>query len=101
MVHKNLLLEVNFLPLSGMDQVEDTCAIDVSFISDESDQADDGDGTTSMLGALDEGDNTQDLSVSRNGVGLMFYPLLTHLSRLTQSSRIGLIQYLVLYRCRC
>lgn len=81
------------MSLSGMDQVENTCATDVSFISDESDQADDGDG---MLGALDEGDNSQDLSVSRNGVGLMFYPLLTHLSRLTQSSRIGLIQYLVL-----
>lgn len=74
-VHRNLLLEVNFLPLSGMDRAEDTCASDQSFISEESDQDNVGDGTTSMLGQLDLDDNAQDLSgLCMDGEGLDVSP---------------------------
>lgn len=53
-VHRNLLLEVNFLPISGLDQIEDTCAFNLSLTSEESCQADGGSGTTSVLGVLDQ-----------------------------------------------
>lgn len=52
-VHRNLLLKVNFLPISGLDQIEDACVSEMSFTSEESGQADDA----------------QDPSVSRKGKG--------------------------------
>jgi len=60
-VHRNRLLEVNFLPLPGEDQGEDAHVSGQSLISEESDQedCDCGDGTASMSGILIQGDDAQ------------------------------------------
>ncbi|XP_066571623.1 uncharacterized protein LOC136760225 [Amia ocellicauda] len=65
-VHRNLLLEVNFLPLPGMCQDESEHAGDVSLESEESDQedCDSGDETAIMVGVMPQEDTAQDLSCS-------------------------------------
>ena len=60
-VHRNLLLEVNFLPLPGLCQGEDSCAIDTLLDSEESDQ----DETDSVSGVLTQDDDT--LGLLNNG----------------------------------
>lgn len=68
-VHRNLLLEVNFLPLSRMDESQDTHAHDQSLVSEESVQedcdCDDDRASVSML--LTQDDSAQNLSNSRDG----------------------------------
>ncbi|KAJ8010022.1 hypothetical protein DPEC_G00070650 [Dallia pectoralis] len=70
-VHRNLLLEVNFLPLAGMDESQDTNADDQSLVSEESvlEDSDCGDDTAWMSGLLTQ-DESQNLSNSRDGESL-------------------------------
>lgn len=60
-VHRNLLLEVNFLPLPGKDQCGDAQATALSLESQESDQedCDSGDETAPVCGLLAQGSGTQ------------------------------------------
>jgi len=71
-VHRNLLLEVNFLPFSGMDESQDTHANDQSLISEGSAQedCDSGDDTASVSGLLAQDDSAPNLSNSGDGEGL-------------------------------
>ncbi|KAG1950295.1 interleukin-1 receptor accessory protein-like 1-A [Pimephales promelas] len=65
-VHRNLLLEVNFLPFSAMDESQDTHANDQSLISEGSAQedCDSGDDTASVSGLLAQDDSAPNLSNS-------------------------------------
>lgn len=71
-VHRNLLLEVNFLPLSGMDESQDTHANDQSLASEESAQedCDCDDDRASVSELLTQDDSAQNLSNSRDGESL-------------------------------
>jgi len=76
-VHRNLLLEVNFLPFSGMDESQDADANDQSLTSEESDQDDcdcGGDDAASVSGLLTQDDSAQNLSDSRDGERLAVLP---------------------------
>lgn len=55
-------MEVNFLPLPGMDQSGHVCAADLSLESEESDQedCDSGDEAASVHEVLVQDDETQD-----------------------------------------
>jgi hypothetical protein len=68
-VHRNLLLEVNFLPLPGLDQAESADATDQSWAEEDSDEEDcvaDGDELASVSGELTQGEIAEDVSDSRD-----------------------------------
>ena len=68
-VHRNLLLEVNFLPLPGLDQAESADATDQSWGEEDSDEEDcvaDGDEMASVSGELTQGEIAKDVSDSRD-----------------------------------
>lgn len=71
-VHRNMLLEVNFLPCPGLDRIEFAHVADQSLTEEESDQQDciSEEETASVSGVLAQGENTQDMSDSRDGEGL-------------------------------
>lgn len=68
-VHRNLLLEVNFLPLSGLDECLDADANAQSFTSEESDREDCGDDTVSVVEFLTTDNCARNLSDSADGEG--------------------------------
>lgn len=68
-VHRNLLLEVNFLPLSGLDECLDAHANDRSFTSEESDREDCGDDAVSVVELLTNDDCARNLPDSAAGEG--------------------------------
>ena len=68
-VHRNLLLEVNFLPLPGLDQAESADATDQSWAEEESDEEDgvaEDDEMASVSGELTQGEIAKDVSDSRD-----------------------------------
>lgn len=74
-VHRNLLLEVNFLPLSGSDESQNAHANDQSLTSEESDQedCDCGDDAASVSELLTQDDSAQNLSSSGDGERLAVF----------------------------